>query len=539
MSGVGVKGSDVYSTTGDPRLDLNMRLVRGAAVEDLQAGLDAVLAAGHMTDAFVMTVHARNVRGGKGERDVASALFERLWRARPEEARRVLALWPEYGSWRDLFEMACESAAPASFREAVLDLAVAQLQRDAATPSGVGISLCAKWAPRERSGAVDKCGPLLRPLAARLFPASTAQLRDYRQLVAGLNRRLETMETHMCAGEWAEIRPDRVPGRAGKLYGRALLNLVSTKGPTDREGLRHPESADRMACRERFQAHFAAAAAGRTKIHGAATVFPHEIVRKAWNLPKEAEERTQISALWRATVEAVAAGGGLGRTVMMSDFSGSMQCAGSVRDLPYWVSMALGILGAQVCSGPFRGRLMTFDSTPTWHSLPSDDLFACMETIRDSGVGQGTSTNFEAAMQLVLRTLREGGVPAGQEPTCLLVLTDMGWDQAAERSGRAWETHVERLRAEFAAGGWQMPQIAIWNLAAQYASDHHARADVPGVAMLSGWSAAQFRILQQEGVRELTPLEVLRVELDDPRYDPVRAAVAAPLAGDDAWTPCN
>ncbi len=256
-----------------------------------------------------------------------------------------------------------------------------------------------------------------------------------------------------------------------------------------------------------------------------------------------------MSALWRATVEAAAAGGGLGRTVMMSDFSGSMQCAGSVGDLPYWVSMALGILGAQVCTGPFRGRLMTFDSTPSWHSFPCEsdgewDLFACLETLRDSDVGQGTSTNFEAAMQLVLRTLREGGVPAGQEPTCLLVLTDMGWDQAVgrndHRSGRIWETHVERLRAEFAAGGWQMPQIAIWNLAAQYASDHHARADVPGVAMLSGWSAAQFRILQQEGVRELTPLEVLRVELDDPRYDPVREAVAGPaLVAEDAWTPCN
>jgi hypothetical protein len=45
--------------------------------------------------------------------------------------------------------------------------------------------------------------------------------------------------------------------------------------------------------------------------------------------------------------------------------------------------------------------------------------------------------------------------------------------------------------------------------------------------MLAGWSAALFDILQREGPRELTPLEVLRTTLDGARYKPVRDAVIA------------
>jgi hypothetical protein len=75
-------------------------------------------------------------------------------------------------------------------------------------------------------------------------------------------------------------------------------------------------------------------------------------------------------------------------------------------------------------------------------------------------------------------------------------------------------------------GGWAMPRIVIWNLAAN-PGDFHATHDTPGVAMLSGWSATQFKVLCEVGPRQLTPLEILRVELDAPQYDRVRECVRA------------
>lgn len=551
-AGIGVKGAAVYTTTGDARVDLNMKLVRGAAAEELTAGLDAVLAAEHDADAFVMTVHARNVRGGKGERDIARAMLRHLWTVRSAEAEMVLELWPRYGCWRDLFQLAEDAGTPVSLRDAIVALTVAQLRTDEDTPVGQSISLCAKWAPRERSGgggSDHKFPTLLRLLAGALFPAvdtGAGKLRAYRKLVAGLNRRLGTVETRMCAGEWAEIRPEAIPGRAGKLYGRALLNLVSTKGlrgRAERDALRCPDDAGRMACRERFLAHLRAAAEGRARVNGGKTVFPHEIVKKAWadGAGMPAEEKLQLSALWRAIVEETVVGGGLGRSVMMCDFSGSMQSAGAVGDLPYWVSMTLGILGSQVARGAFRGRMMTFETEPKWHRYPVGadggvaDLFACLGTLR-AHMPIGFSTDFEKAMELLFTTLNEEGVVPGEELENIIVLTDMGWNAAGGAHADRWETLLEGFRRRFQERGWTVPRIVIWNLAAQYSSDHHAQADTPGVGLLSGWSAAQFRVLQKEGPRSLTPLEVLRLELDDPMYDPVRAALALCASADTGTT---
>jgi hypothetical protein len=271
--------------------------------------------------------------------------------------------------------------------------------------------------------------------------------------------------------------------------------------------------------------------------------------------------------------------GGLGRSIFMSDFSGSMQSAGRAGDTPYWVSMALGLLGAECCTGDFKDRFMTFDSTPTWHQLPAvkadgsqSDLFDRLASI-SSSIGNGLSTDFQKAMDLVLATLKEKCVLPGEEPENLIVCTDMAWDAACGSDEDScyrhhvkheeWETHVEMIRESFkrageelwgtvengGLGGWAMPRIVIWNLAAPAGllgtghpanaqnlaaspCDFHATADTPGVAMLSGWSAAQFKVLCEIGPRQLTPLEILRVELDTPQYDRVRERVATFLLSD-------
>jgi hypothetical protein len=48
--------------------------------------------------------------------------------------------------------------------------------------------------------------------------------------------------------------------------------------------------------------------------------------------------------------------------------------------------------------------------------------------------------------------------------------------------------------------------------------------------MLSGWSASQFEVLQKEGPRQLTAYEILRLEIDDPKYQRVRDRIRATLA---------
>jgi hypothetical protein len=571
---VGVKGSDVYDSTGDARVDLSVRMVRGADAADLKARIQEV-ARNHLADAAVMAFHARNVRGGKGERDVGLTLLRGLYESHPELVLNLLDLVPHYGCWRDLRDVSLTGVhgetmddkiesiqATIRLDDRIIGLIADQLRADADTPEGKSISLCAKWAPRERDG-------FAREVAAALFPEEkrySSLMKRYRKLVSGLNKRLETVETRMCANTWTDIKPAHVPGRAGRVYRRAFLNLVPNgphgrpAGGRDPNDVRCPHSEDRKTCAATFEAFYEAAKSGKATVKGADTVFPHEVVKQAVPLMRAADsnenDKAYLSGVWRAMVDKARAAGGLGRSIFMCDFSGSMQSTAQ-GDTPYWVSMALGILGSQVVDGAFKGKMLTFDSTPTWHQFPVSndgaptDLFDCIRTI--GNIGHGLSTDFQAAMDLVLATLKRERVAPGQEPENIIVLTDMNWDQASASNGQGaytgnsyrhhvktaeWQTHLEMIQESFRrasedihgdANAWAVPRIVVWNLASN-PTDFHAQADTPGVGMLSGWSPTQFKVLLADGPRAVTPLEMLRLELDDPRYDQIRQRVGAMLA---------
>jgi hypothetical protein len=73
------------------------------------------------------------------------------------------------------------------------------------------------------------------------------------------------------------------------------------------------------------------------------------------------------------------------------------------------------------------------------------------------------------------------------------------------------------------------PRIVIWNLRAEY-KDFHATADEEGVIMLSGWSPALFKVIQETRVEVLTPMQGLRLQLDDPMYEIVRERLRSLVA---------
>lgn len=586
QTAVGVKGSDIYTPEGvnDPRVVLSVKSVRGACERELESWLKRVVDAGHIEDAAVLAFLIRDVRGGRGERKVFNTLFRTLYGLFPELARDLVALVPEYGSWRDLFDIAKElRRAPGSgstlFDLIIFELVVRQLQKDErAVAEGrlQDVSLLAKWLPREgkKTMLVNEDDKLVQHLAERIYDEDRMAARavhvnpvaSYRKRVAALNRVLQTVETFECTGRWDEIEPKRVPARARELKHAAYLNEFSKHDIRDnllaRGRLRHPNDAKRMACREHFQTFLKDATEGKLTISGANTLFPHELVKKmAETADPTADELNGWNAVWREMVTAARSGGGLGSSIAMCDFSGSMQSAGRTGDTPYWVSMAMGILIASANSGAFGGKFMTFDSTPTWHTLPTPEgttatLEQAVQSISRSLIGQGTSTDFQKAMDLVLETLKANRVPPGQEPKNLIVITDMGFDAACgshetnHYTGNTyrhnvktatWQTHLEMIRENFkragedlwgstaagGPGGWTPPRIVIWNVAASNTDDFHAQANTEGVLMLAGWSPSLFKVLCEEGPRVTTPLEGLRAQLDGRRYDAVRSVVKA------------
>jgi len=561
----GVKGSDVYTSVDldNELLALSVLLNRGVNSETVKDSVNNIIDSFNklqLVDLLVLAFQTRDIRGGKGERDASRYIFEALLSnpATSKVTLDLLDLIPEYGCWQDLFKLHQAS-------DRVKQIVKQQFQQDEQTV-GVynavlamknphekvekpNISLLAKWMPREGQPGADQFAFLLVPGKMLYW----TRMKYYRKRVSALNKFLQTVEVKMCAKKFADIVPNAVPGRALKNYVNAFLNKDK------KNNLRHPSDEDRMACRDHFEKHFAKISSGELNAKGADTLFPHEVVKKAWSLlsPKcthyksdnyicdyceKNDERNHLRGVWRSMVDVAKAGGGLGRSIAMCDFSGSMM-SGVSKDTPYWVSMALGLLISEVTTSEFKNTFLSFDSTPRFHRLPHGDLFTKLESFDPRTIGQGLSTDFQKAMDLVLAKCKEARVKPGEEPENLIVLTDMGWDSACSSSQvssytsnsyrnvvktESWQTHVEMIRESFKRAGedmwgvgWKMPTIVIWNISSS-CQDFHAKADTPGVVMLSGWSPSLFKVLQTKGISEMTPEKALQIQLNDTRYDVVR-----------------
>jgi|Laugresu1bdmlbsd_1035121.scaffolds.fasta_scaffold08568_2 hypothetical protein len=200
----------------------------------------------NIRDLFVMAFQTRDIRGGKGKRRLFYSFMKALHSFHPNTTRRMLHLVPEYGCWRDMWELWREI--PALGKD-ILRLVKQQYIEDL-TNAAMGdvneMSLLAKWLPREKSATYRG---FARWIARAVYPnerSERQQLILYRKETSFMNSKLKTVEVDMCAGRWRKITPETVPSRCWKLNERAFLN------ETTHGDLRHPDRSDRMKCRKHF-----------------------------------------------------------------------------------------------------------------------------------------------------------------------------------------------------------------------------------------------------------------------------------------------
>ena len=109
----GTKGSDVYTFDGvnDPRVALYVQLVRGQTEEIINTGLKKIIYCSDtnitdydklLEDAIVLTFMTRNIRGGKGERDVGMHMLKTLYMEKPEIILNLFDLL--FSCLQDLFQ---------------------------------------------------------------------------------------------------------------------------------------------------------------------------------------------------------------------------------------------------------------------------------------------------------------------------------------------------------------------------------------------------------------------------------------------------
>ena len=220
---------------------------------------------------ITLVFETRDIKLGKGERDLFYWLFLRLFEDFPSTAVNTISLVT--GGADEVLEVKIEDEPLGSFKdvnrlceimsedkthkyedleEALINHYVFNLARDAQEEKA---GLAGKWAPREGKETDKKCG-LARKLAKRLSDKKKVQeqLKDYRKLIASLNEKIKTPEVLMCKSghnkeEWSKLEIFHFASRAFNKYKKALLDVDkkgNRKNPNDiyREKVRNKVLAE-------------------------------------------------------------------------------------------------------------------------------------------------------------------------------------------------------------------------------------------------------------------------------------------------------
>lgn len=113
-------------------------------------------------------------------------------------------------------------------------------------------------------------------------------------------------------------------------------------------------------------------------------------------------------------------------------------------------------------------------------------------------------------------------------------------------NGNRWETQYEALKRKFAEAGmntvgqeYTPPLVVFWNLRGD-TKGFMAKADTPGVIMLSGFSpslltllieAKPLQVATEKEKPKVTPYDAMRAALDNEVYDRIRAVLSTSNEG--------
>ncbi len=487
-------GDKAYLSTMNSLVDLYYKSIRDVDSEELKLLFES---AWESNPYFTLRciAHIRDIRGGKGERQIGRTLLDCVAKKSIEILRKnAHAFFHVYGRWDDgIFQSEEDEDGESIYSEELktvyVEEVVKQLRQDMeALEKGNSVSLCAKWIPSEKS----KHGSIYKAIV-KAYGLNYATFR--KSVLVPLRRKIDILETKLCKRDYESINYEKVPSCA--------MNQHSKKPKRHQS-----ENAFMRNDASRFMEYKSQLASGSAKIN-ASVLFPHEIVLKYCdknrNMLITLEPDELVEAQWKSMVEKVATMGSLNEMLVLADVSGSMS------GMPMTISYTMGVLISSIAKNDvWKSRVLTFEAKPKLVKIEGETLFEKLKSIREAP--WGGNTNFVAAMKVILDFAKKYQLSQEDLPKKLLVVSDMQFD-VADRSMN--ESSFEVIRRQFAEHGYELPQIIFWNV--RSTSTVPEKSNVKGVSLVSGYSPNVLRGVMGEEV--ITAEETMMNAIMDKRYD--------------------
>ncbi len=435
-----------YKNTSSERVNLFYKACRGISEKDLIDVLEKSWKENSL-DTLKIMAYTRDIRGGKGERNIFRTMLKWLALNYPDVLKlNIDYLIGTYGRYDDIF-IICETP----LQEFCIDFIIHQLKKDLENLKlQKSISLLAKWFPSENK-KLDKKYKIYKKVCKKL-KVSPKELRI--QFLVPLREHLDILENYMCKRRWDNINFNKVPSCAMHIHGR-------------------PEMAFPRNAPEKFNEYKKGLLSGTSKIN-AKILFPHDIVRR-YLYSSNIEEDVILEAQWNEIVKNCAK---LNDCLVLSDVSSSMN------GRPMEVSIALGILISSVCSEKWKNLVLTFESKPRFHHVKGKSLFEKVACLHKAP--WGSSTDLCKALMLILSVGINSKLSETDMPKKLIVISDMQFD----RADNSYKTNYQNIVELYSKSGYSLPTIVFWNVNGSFSDVPVDSCDLPGVSLISGYSSS-------------------------------------------------
>ena len=520
---------------------------------------------------YKLIAQTRDIQGGKGEYSLSYMMIWKWYSYYPELAKFALRCFVKnvdhgYGSWKDIKYMCnyvrdhlnkTEDPVAHPLVQYAIELINQQLREDYVVylqiPKG-SISLAARWVARESS---RKFGWLNEHLATHYFAhflatANTVESIEraikkckaqYRMLVVTLNRHLDTVQIKQTGGKWSEIDHAKTTSITMQRQRKAFLNVNHSS--------RTEEDPDRVQCADNLRDYLENLEKSGKEVKGskvglekfAADARKLNFQRASLSIN---DEKRILNSQWR---DNSAKNGALGNFIAMVDMSGSMEGD------PMNAAISLGCRVAE--KSALGKRVLTFSSSPRWVVMDDCETYTDMvNAITKESLHAGTSTNFYAAMDMILRTIEENRIPREDaEDMVLAIFSDMQIDAqlCMQNGGQAifetnasffadkearfddrehWKTMYTSIQEKYNETGIRLygvplnpPHILFWNL--RKTDGFPVLSTQDNVSMMSGYDSGILNLFCEQGLSALNSSSgrsILQRILENPRYLPMETA---------------
>ena len=492
-------GDKAFATSGNACLDFFTRITRNAIFSDY---IDAFTKAWkeNKETAYRLLMNMRDVRNGKGEKLIPIVLLLYLkFSIEPSVYEAILRKMIEYGYWKDLLKIIeiekrtyIEKSKHSLFNTYSVSISievklfVEQLKKDYdiflsmensdKTSKKAAISLCAKWAPSEKTHYDHH--PMF--IAKDICNAMNINPKQYRLMLTKLRNHIGVLETLMSTQRYDEIDFSKLPSVAMTKMKYAFSRDTNANGK---------ESDERKKLHKSYSLFLRKLAEGKTKIN-IKGIQPHELVSTYMD---NSDVDQIVEEQWKALKQRILTTGVFRNVTAIVDVSGSMN------GQPMEVAIALGILIAECTRGPFHGKVITFHESPSWHHLIGETLKEQVQCMKSAP--WGGSTDLRKVFDIILKDAIDGQLTQDEMVKTLFIFTDMQFNHCNHDS---WESTFEYAKHKFENAGYKLPNIICWNLRTSINKSMPFEKNEKGFVMLSGFSAELLKcILTAE---EFTPI---------------------------------